>query len=84
VRGESEGKKRGGWPAEELRDWMRKQCPDPAEVASYIPVAEELGVALGGKSAGEEDSEKEKYDAANFARERGARRFIVPVPARAS
>ena len=63
---------------------MREERADPAKISFYIAVTEELGVAFGGERAGEEDSEKKKYDAADLARERGARRFIVPVPARAS
>ena len=63
---------------------MREQRTDPAEVASYVAVAVELGVAFGGEGAGEKDSEEKKDDPANLARERGRRRLIVPVPARAS
>jgi hypothetical protein len=63
---------------------MREQRADPAEIALYVAVEVELGVALSGESTGEEDSEEEEDDPANLAGERGARRLIVPVPARAS
>ena len=63
---------------------MREQRPDPAEVAPYIAVEMELGVALGGECAGEKDPEEEEDDATNLAGECGARGLIVPVPARAS
>ena len=62
---------------------MREQRSDPAEISSYVAVEVELGVTLGGERAGEEDSEKKKNDSADLARERGLRRFIVRVPARA-
>jgi hypothetical protein len=84
MRGQSERKQRCGRPAEELCDGVREERSDPTEIPSYIPVAEELRVAVGGKSAGEEDPKEKKYDPANLAGERRARRFIVPVPARAS
>jgi hypothetical protein len=63
---------------------MREQRADPAEIAPYVSVAVELGVALGGECAGEENSEEEKDDPANLAGECRRRRSIVPVPARAS
>ena len=65
---------------------MREQRSDPAEVSSDVaaPRTVELCVSLGGERAGEEDSEKEKYDPANLAGECRARRFIAPVRARAS
>jgi hypothetical protein len=63
---------------------MGEESADPAEVSFYVPVAEELCVAFGGKCAGEEDPEKKKNDPANLSGERRARRLIVPVPARAS
>ena len=61
---------------------MREQRPDPAEVAPYIAVEMELGVALGGECAGEENPEEKKDDAAYLAGERRLRGSIVPVPAR--
>ena len=63
---------------------MREQRSDPAEVAPYVAVEVELGVTLCGERAGEENSEEKEDDPANLAGERGARRLIVPVPARAS
>jgi len=65
---------------------MRQQRSDPAEIPSYVapPGAVELGVGLSGERAGEEDSKKEEDDPANLAGERGRRRPIVPVLARAS
>jgi hypothetical protein len=63
---------------------MREESAGPAEVASYVAVATELGVGLGGECAGEKDSEEEKDDTAYLARERGRRGLIVPVPVRAS
>ncbi len=63
---------------------MREQRADPAKIASYVPVAVELGVALGGEGAGEKNSEEKKDDPADLARERRRRRLIWPVPARAS
>ena len=62
---------------------MSEEGADPAEIAPYVAVAMKLGVPLGGERAGEEDSEKKKNDSADLARERGLRRFIVRVPARA-
>jgi hypothetical protein len=44
----------------------------------------ELGVALSGERAGEEDPEEKEDDPADLASERGLRRAIVPVLARAS
>jgi len=63
---------------------MRQQRSDPAEIPFYVAVAVELGIALGGECASEEESKKEEDDPANLAAERGRRRLIVPVPARAS
>lgn len=63
---------------------MRKQRSDPAEVSSYVAVAAELSVALGGEGAGEEDPEEKEDDPANLAGQRRAGGLIVPVPARAS
>jgi hypothetical protein len=60
-----------------------EERPDPSEVSSYVAVAVELCVALGGECAGEEDSEEKKNYSADLASERGLRRPIVPVPARA-
>jgi len=84
VRGRGNGKERGGGPAEEKSDRAGEQGSDPAEVSLYVAVAVELGVALGGECAGKEDPEEKEDDPANLARERGLRRPIVPVPARAS
>jgi len=65
---------------------LREKRSDPAEVSSDVAAAGtvELSVSLGRECAGEEDSKKKKDNPANFAREGGARRLIVPVPARAS
>jgi hypothetical protein len=84
VGGQGQRQQRGGGPAEELGDRMREKRSDPAEVSSYISVSVKLGVAFGGEGAGEEDSDKEKYDPANLTGQRRARRFIAPVRARAS
>ena len=84
VGGWGNGKNRRRRPSQQLRDRMRQQRSDPAEIPSYVPVAVELGVALGGECAGEEESKKEEDNPANLAGERGRRRLIVPVPARAS
>jgi hypothetical protein len=84
VGGECEGQDCSGGPAKQQRDWMREQCSGPAEIASYVAVAVELGVCLGGECAGEKDSEEKEDDSANLAGERGRRRLIVPVPVRAS
>jgi len=84
MRGRRQWQKRRGGPAEEQRDRVGEQRSDPAEVSSYVAVAVELGVALGGECAGEEDSEEKKYDPANLAGKRRLRGPIVPVPARAS
>ena len=62
---------------------MGEQCSDPAEVALYVPVAVELGIALRDKRAGEKDSEEKKDDPANLAGQRRAGGLIGPVPARA-
>jgi hypothetical protein len=83
VRGRRDGKERSGWPAKKKGDWAREQGSDPAEVALYVAVAVELGVALSGERPGEENPEKKEDDPANLARERGLGRPIVPVPARA-
>jgi len=64
-------KERGSGPAEKERNRTGEQGADPAEVALYVAVAEELGVALGGECAGEEDPEEKEDDPANLARERG-------------
>jgi hypothetical protein len=82
--GEGDREDRGGGPAKQQRDRVSEQRSGPAEIASYVAVAVELGVSLGGECAGEKDSEQEEDDAADLARERGLRRPIVPVPARAS
>jgi hypothetical protein len=84
VRGERDGKDRGGGPTQEQRDRVGEQRPRPAEVAPYVAVAVELCISLGGECAGEKDPEQEKYDSANLAGERRLGRLIVPVPARAS
>lgn len=84
MRDKRERKECGGRPAEEEGDRAREQISDPAEVSPYVAVAVELGVALGGECAGEEDSEQEEDNPADLARERGLGRPIVPVPARAS
>ena len=63
-------KKRRGRPAEKARDRTRQQRADPAEIPLYVAVAEELGVALGGQRAGEEDSEEKEDYPANLAGER--------------
>ena len=81
--GRGDWKKRGGRPAKEKSDRAREQGPDPAKVSLYVAVAVELGVALGGERAGEENPEQEEDYAANLARERGLGRPTVPVPARA-
>ena len=82
--GGGNGQDRRCRPSQQQRDRMREQRADPAEVASYVAVAVQLGVGLGGERTGEEDSEEKKDDPANLAGERGARGLIVPVPARAS
>ena len=82
--GECERQDCSGWPAKQQGDRMGEECSGPAEIASYVAVAVELGVCLGGECAGEKDSEEEEDDSANFAGERGRRRLIVPVPVRAS
>jgi hypothetical protein len=56
VGSEGDGQDRRRRPAEEERDRVGEQRSGPAEVAPYVAVAVELGVALGGESAGEEDS----------------------------
>ena len=84
MRGGSDRKKGGGRPAKKKGDRAREQHSDPAEVSLYVAVAVELSVALGGECAGEEDPEEKEDDPADLARERGLRRPIVPVPARAS
>jgi hypothetical protein len=84
VRDESEGKERGGGPAEEEGDRVSHEGAGPAEIPLYVPVALELGVGFRGQCTGEEDPEEEKDDPANLACERGLGRSIVPVPARAS
>jgi hypothetical protein len=84
MRGGSDGKEGGGRPAKKKRDRAREQRADPAEVSLYVAVAVELSVALGGERAGEEDPEEKEDDPADLARERGLRRLIGPVPARAS
>ena len=84
MRGGSDGQDGRGRPSQEQRDRMREQRSDPAEIPSYVAVEVELGVPLGGECAGEKDSEEEEDNPANLACKRGARRLIVPVPARAS
>lgn len=83
MRGGSDRKESGGRPAKKKGDRARQQRSDPAEVSPYVAVAVELSVALGGEGAGEEDPEEKEDDPADLARERGLRRPIVPVPARA-
>jgi hypothetical protein len=83
VRGRRDGKKRSGRPAKKKGDRAREQGSDPTEVSLYVAVAVELGVALGGECAREENPEEKEDDTANLARERGLGRPIVPVPARA-
>ena len=78
-----ERKESGCGPAEEERDRVSEQGSGPAEVSSYIAVAEKAGVSLDGERAGEEDREQQEDDPANLASERRLRRPIVPVPARA-
>ena len=63
---------------------MREHRSDPAEVAPYVAVEVELCITLCRERAGEENREEKEDDPANLAGERGARRLIVPVPARAS
>jgi hypothetical protein len=46
---------------------VRHEGAGPAEVALYVTVALELGVAFRGQCAGEEDPEEEKDDPANLA-----------------
>ena len=58
MRGWSNWEDRRGRPSEQQRDWVREQRADPAEVASYVAVAVELGVTLGGESTGEEKPEE--------------------------
>jgi hypothetical protein len=83
MRGGGEWEDRSRGPAEKERDGVREQRTGPPETPSYVAVAVELRIALGRESAGEKDSEKQQDDSADLARERGARRLIVPVPARA-
>jgi hypothetical protein len=85
VRGRSEGKKGGGWPAEEQRDRVGEQSSYPAKISLYAGAcsSDECGVAFRSESASEEDREEEKNDSANFAGERRLGRPIVPGPARA-
>ena len=83
MRGRRDGKKRSGRPAKKKGDRAREQGSDPTEVSLYVAVAVELGVALGGECAREENPEEKEDDTANLARERGLGRPIVPVPARA-
>jgi hypothetical protein len=84
VRGGRYRKKRGGRPAQEQRERAGEEGSDPAEVSLYVAVAMELGVALSGERAGEEDPEEKEDDPADLASERGLWRAIVPVLARAS
>jgi hypothetical protein len=65
---------------------VRQQRAHPAEVPLYCAAAaNERRVAFGHECAAEEDREEKKDNAADLARERGARRgAIAPVPARAS
>jgi hypothetical protein len=67
MRGRREGEQRRGGPAEEESDWVREERPDPSEVSSYVAVAVELCVALGGECAGEKNSEEKKDDPADLA-----------------
>ena len=84
MRGGCNGKDRGGRPAEQQRDRMREQRPDPAEVASYVTVAVELGVRLGSECAGEENSKEQEDNPPDLAGEYRRGGLIVPVPVRAS
>ena len=81
---EGQRKERCGRPAEEEGDGVGEEGPDPAEVPLYIAVEVELSVALGGKRAGEEDTEEQEDNTAYLARQRGFGRPIVPGLARAS
>jgi hypothetical protein len=83
VRHGRNGKKRRGGPTEKQRNRTCQQRADPAEIPLYVAVAVELGVALGGERAGDEDSEEKKNYPADLTSERGLRNPIVPVPARA-
>ena len=84
MRHRRDGKKRRGGPTEKLRNRARQQRADPAEIPLYVAVAVELSVTLGGERAGKENSEEKEDYTADFASERGLRRPIVPVRARAS
>ena len=84
MRDESEREEHGGRPAEEDGDRVREQGSGPPEISLYVAVEVELGVALGGECAGQEDPEEKEDDPANLAGERRFRGPIVPVPARAS
>lgn len=62
---------------------MREQRADPAKIPSYVAIAVELGIRLGGECAGEKDSKQQEDNSANLAGKRRAGRLIVPVPVRA-
>ena len=83
MRSRGDREERGRRPAKKKGDRTREQGADPAEVSLYVAVAVELGVALGGECAGEENPKEKEDDTANLARERRLGRPIGPVPARA-
>lgn len=56
--GEGDGEDGGGGPAKQQRDRVREERARPAKVSSYVAVAAELGVRLGGQCAGEENSKE--------------------------
>jgi hypothetical protein len=68
--GEGDGQDCRGGPAKQQRDRVGEQRSGPTKVASYVAVAPELGVRLGGECAGEEDSEEQEDDSANLAGKR--------------
>lgn len=55
---EGDGEDGGGGPAKQQRDRVREERPGPTEISSYVAVAAELGVRLGGECAGEENSKE--------------------------
>jgi len=84
VRNQREREQSSSRPPDEQCDRAREQRTDPAEVSSDAAVTLQLGDALRGQRTGEKNSEEKKYNPADLARERGRRRPIVPVRARAS